>query len=87
VFQIELEILSSQQFDTLTQSLKIREVMEFQMWLILKQNLRKNCSLNTGLYGYVWTLKTNTFRVQEFLQIYTPVEQVVRNTFHFESVV
>jgi hypothetical protein len=28
-------------------------------------------------------LKTNTFRAQEFLQIYTLVERVMRNTFHF----
>jgi hypothetical protein len=68
-------------------SLKIGEVMEFQMWLIAKQNLGKNCRLKTGLYSYIWTLKTNTFRDQEFLQIYTLVEQVVKNTFHFGSVV
>jgi hypothetical protein len=52
-----------------TPSPKIGEVMEFQMWLIAKQNLGKNCCLKTGLYSYIWTLKTNTFRAQEFLQI------------------
>jgi hypothetical protein len=70
-----------------TPSPKIGEVMEFQMWLIAKQNLGKNCYLKTGLYSYIWTLKTNIFQAQEFLQIYTLVEQVVRNIFHFGSVV
>jgi hypothetical protein len=40
--------------------------MKFQMWLITKQNLGKNCCLKTGLYSYFWTLKTNTFRAQDF---------------------
>jgi hypothetical protein len=70
-----------------TPSPKIGEVVEFQMWLIAKQNLGKNCCLKTGLYSYIWTLKINTFQAQEFLQIYTLVEQVVRNIFHFGSVV
>jgi hypothetical protein len=61
--------------------------MEFERWLIAKQNLGKNCGLKTGLYSSVWTLKTNTFRSQEVFEIYTLVEQVVRNTFHFGSVV
>jgi hypothetical protein len=87
VFQIELEILKLQKIDTLTPYLKIGEVIEFPRWLIAKQNLGKNCCLKTGLYNSVWTLKINTFQAQEFLQIYTLVEQVVRNTFHFGSVV
>ncbi len=41
VFQIELEIFNFHPFDTLTTSLKIKEVMKFQMWLIAKQNLGK----------------------------------------------
>jgi hypothetical protein len=58
VFQIELEILNYQSFDTLTPSLKIGEVMEFQSWLIAKQNMGKT-GLKTGLYSSVWTIKTN----------------------------
>jgi hypothetical protein len=41
VFQIELDILNFQLFDTITPSLKIGEVMEFQRWLIAKQNMGK----------------------------------------------
>jgi hypothetical protein len=62
--------------------------MELLRWLIDKQDLgKKLLSLKTGLYSYIWTLKINTFRALEFLQIYTLVEKVVRNTFHFGSVV
>jgi hypothetical protein len=65
-------------------SLKFEEDMQFPKVIIVKQFLEKLLkSLKSGLYSSVWTLKTNIFRAQEFLQIYTLVEQVVRNTFHF----
>jgi hypothetical protein len=66
-----------------TPSLKFEEDMQFPKVIIVKQFLEKLVSLKSGLYSSVWTLKTNTFRAQEFLQIYTLVEQFVRNTFHF----
>jgi hypothetical protein len=40
--------------------------MEFQKWLITKQNLGKNCSLKTGLYSYVWTLKKLLSELENF---------------------
>jgi hypothetical protein len=61
--------------------------MEFQSWLIAKQNLEELLSLKTGLYSYVWTLKKILSKLNFFLQIYILVEQVVRNTSHFVSVV
>jgi hypothetical protein len=66
-----------------TPSLKFEEDMQFPKVIIVKQFLEKLVSLKSGLYSSVWTPQTNTFRAQEFLQIYTLVEQFVRNTFHF----
>jgi hypothetical protein len=75
--------LLSHQVDMHTPFLKFEEDMQFPKVIIVKQFLEKLVSLKSGLYSSVWTLKTNTFRAQEFLQIYTLVEQFVRNTFHF----
>jgi hypothetical protein len=75
--------LLSHQVDMHTPSLKFEQDMQFPKVIIVKQFLEKLLSLTSGLYSSVWTLKTNTFRAQEFFQIYTLVEQVVRNTFHF----
>jgi hypothetical protein len=57
VFQIELEILNFQPFNTLTPSLKIVEVMKFQKWLIAKQNLGKNCCLKLDCIALFGPLK------------------------------
>jgi hypothetical protein len=42
---------------------KIQEVMEFPIWLSVKQILQNSC-LESVLYSYVWTLETNTSRAQ-----------------------
>jgi hypothetical protein len=45
--------------------------MEFQSWLIAKQNLEELLSLKTGLYSYIWTLKKILSELNFFfLQIY-----------------
>jgi hypothetical protein len=70
-----------------TPSLKIKEDMQFPKMLPVKQFSEKMLSLKSGLYSSIWIFKTNNFQAQEFLKIYTLVEQVGRNTFHFGSVV
>jgi hypothetical protein len=40
-----------------------------------------------GSWSFVWTPETNTSRAQEFLKLCTLVEQIVRNTLPFGSVV
>jgi hypothetical protein len=54
-----------------TPSLKFEEDMQFPKVIIVKQFLEKLLSLKSGLYSSVWIFKTNTFRAQEFVQIYT----------------
>jgi hypothetical protein len=62
----------------------IQKVIAFLNWLSVKQNLQE--SLEVVLYSSFWTLATNTFRAQFFLQICRVVEQAIRNTLSFDSV-
>jgi hypothetical protein len=53
----------------------------------LKQKMDEIPSLETKSLSHIWTLETNTFRAYEFLQICKLIEQIIRNTLSFGSVV
>jgi hypothetical protein len=57
---------------------KIEEIMEFQIRLSVKQNLKKNSSENLCLISSVWILETIASSSQNFLYIYICVEHVMR---------
>jgi hypothetical protein len=83
VFPSDLQTLHFNLSDMCNLTSKIRENMVFQQL----SRLRNLPSLEIGSYSSVWTLETNTFQAQGFLQICTLVEKVMSNTLSFVSVV
>jgi hypothetical protein len=66
---------------------KVQEVIAFSNWLSAKQNLQKLLNLKSVLYSHIWTIETNTSHAQVFLQNFRLVEQAIRSTLSFGSVV
>jgi hypothetical protein len=63
----------------------IEEVIALTKWLTDKKISANLASLDSGLCSHLWTLETIVSPAPKFMQIWTRVDQDIRNKFSFGS--